>query len=208
MIRGLSRLLDQGDLAGGIALCERGLEQLRLSGHLRRYAHDLAACGAYLSVVGDNARAQRFAIESEALARQLGDQHTLGIALNALGYTSIASDPERARSHFKEAIGIGAPWCAASAWWGLGWVEDTAGDDPGAIRCYEQALELWSGTGDWRGIFMPSRASQSSPRAQRVARPRCASSPGPRPSLPTSEPAACRSGTPGAIGTSTSYAPT
>jgi predicted ATPase/class 3 adenylate cyclase len=153
MIRGLSRLLDQGDLAGGTALCERGLDQLRLSGHLRRYAHDLAACGAYLSVVGDNARAQRLAIESEALARQLGDQHTLGIALNALGYISIACDPERARAHFKEAIGIGDPWCAASAWWGLGWVEDTAGDDPGAIRCYEQALELWSETGDWRGIF-------------------------------------------------------
>jgi hypothetical protein len=35
----------------------------------------------------------------------------------------------------------------------LGWVEDTAGDDPGTSRCYEQALELWSETGDCRGIF-------------------------------------------------------
>ena len=153
MIRGLYRLLDLGDLAGGTALCERGLEQLRVSGHLRRYAHDLAACSAYLAVVGDNARAQRFAVESEALARQLGDQHTLGIALNALGYISIASDPERARAHFKEAIGIGDPWCAGSAWWGLGWLEDIGLDDPAAVRCYEQALELWSETGDWRGIF-------------------------------------------------------
>ncbi|MGH2477548.1 MAG: ATP-binding protein, partial [Candidatus Limnocylindrales bacterium] len=153
MIRGLSRLLDQGDLAGGTALCERGLEQLRRSGHLRRYAHDLAAYGAYLAVVGDNAGAQRCAVESEALARQLGDQHTLGIALNALGYVLIGSDPERARAHFREAIAIGDAWCAGSAWWGLAWVEDNAGDDPEAIRCYEQALELWSETGDWRGIF-------------------------------------------------------
>jgi predicted ATPase/class 3 adenylate cyclase len=153
VIRGLCRLLDLGDLAGGAALCERGLEQLRLSGHLRRYAHDLAACSAYLSVVGDNARAQPFAVESEALARQLGDQHTLALALNALGYVSIASDTERARAHFKEVIGIGDPWCAASACWGLGWLEDVTGNDPRAIRCYEQALELWSETGDWRGIF-------------------------------------------------------
>jgi predicted ATPase/class 3 adenylate cyclase len=152
-IRGLSRLLDDGDIPGGKSLCEEGLEQLRRSGYLRRYAHDLAAYGAYLAIVGDSARSGTVAAESVALARQLGDQHSLAMALDALGYSSIDSDPEQARSNFGEAVALGDPWCAASALWGLGWLADRAGDDTGALGSYVKALELWSETGDWRGNY-------------------------------------------------------
>jgi hypothetical protein len=152
LIRGLSRLVDRSDLAGGVALCERGLEQLRQSGHMRRYAHDLASYGAYLAVVGDSPRSATVSAQSVALARQLGDQRTLSVALNALGYTSIDPDPDGARANFGEVVGIGDPWCAASALWGLGWLDDVAGADRRAIRRYGDALELWSETGDWRGI--------------------------------------------------------
>ncbi len=153
IIRGMSRLLDSGDISGGVALCERGLQELGENGHLRRYAHDLAAYGSYLAVVGETARAAKISTESVALARQLRDQRTLSIALAALGYSSICSDPQEARKNFSEVIGIGDRWCTGSAWWGLGWIDDLAEDSGGAARCYREALELWTDTGDRRGIF-------------------------------------------------------
>jgi len=153
VILGLARLLDQGDLSGGMALCEQGLELVRKSGHLRRYAHDLASYGAYLAVVGDTDRSTTVSVESVALARRLGDKHTLSLALNALGYLSIGSDPERARANFSEVVAIGDPWSTASALWGLGWIDDLAGRDRDALHCYQEALKLWSDTGDRRGIF-------------------------------------------------------
>jgi predicted ATPase/class 3 adenylate cyclase/DNA-binding CsgD family transcriptional regulator len=153
IIRGLSQLLDRGDLVAGVALCERGLKELRSSGQLRRYAHDLAVCGAYIAVVGDTDRASTIASESAELARQSRDQRTLGVALTALGYSSIRSDPEQARRNFREVVGIGDRWCTASAFWGLGWIDDLGGNAGGAVRCYREALELWSETGDLRGVF-------------------------------------------------------
>jgi predicted ATPase/class 3 adenylate cyclase/DNA-binding CsgD family transcriptional regulator len=153
VIRGMSRLLDSGDVVGGVALCERGLQELSENGHLRRYAHDLAAFGSYLAVVGETARAAKISTESVALARQLRDRRTLSIALAALGYSSICSDPQQARNNFGEVIGIGDRWCTGSAWWGLGWIGDLAEDRGGAARCYREALELWSDTGDRRGVF-------------------------------------------------------
>ena len=153
IIRGLSQLLDGGDISGGIALCERGLEELKQAGQLRRYAHDLAAYGSYLAVVGERGRAATISTESVALARQLNDQRTLSMALNALGYTSIGSDPNQARENFTEVIGIGDRWCTGSAWWGLGWIDDLAENGRGAARCYREALELWDETGDRRGVF-------------------------------------------------------
>lgn len=152
IVRGLSRLLDDGDLSGGVALCERGLERLRQAGHLRRYANDLALYGTYLAVVGDSVHSKIVSSQSVALARQIEDQPTLSIALTALGYTSIESDPEQAREHFNEVVGIGDSWCAASALWGLGWIDDRAGGTD-AARLYREAIELWSETGDWRGIY-------------------------------------------------------
>jgi predicted ATPase/class 3 adenylate cyclase/DNA-binding CsgD family transcriptional regulator len=153
IVRGFSRLLDHGDLAGGIALCERGLEHLREAGQLRRYANDLALYGTYLAVVGDSIRSGTISSQSVALARQLEDQRTLSLGLTALGYTSIDSDPEQARAHFNEVVEIGDAWCAASALWALGWMDDRSGWRSGAARCYREALERWSETGDWRGIF-------------------------------------------------------
>jgi predicted ATPase/class 3 adenylate cyclase/DNA-binding CsgD family transcriptional regulator len=153
IIRGMSRLLDDGDISGGAALCEQGLQELSENRELRRYAHDLGAYGSYLAVVGETARAAKISTESVALARQLRDQRTLGLALAALGYSSICSDPEQARKNFSEVIGIGDPWCTGSAWWGLGWINDVAEDSSSAVRCYREALELWSDTGDRRGVF-------------------------------------------------------
>lgn len=153
IIRGISQLLDCGDISGGVALCERGLQELGENGHLRRYAHDLAMYGSYLAVVGETARAAKISTESVALARQLRDQRTLSIALAALGYSSIGSDPQQARKNFSEVIGIGDRWCTGSAWWGLGWIDDLAENGGGAARCYREALELWSETGDRRGLF-------------------------------------------------------
>ena len=158
IIRGLSRLLDRGDISGGMAVCERGLEELRRDGQLRRYAHDLGVYGAYLAVVGDGPRAASISTESITLARQLSDRRTLSIALNALGYTSIASDPEQARTNFSEVVSIGDPWCTASALWGLGWIDDLAGNGSSAARCYRDALELWTETGDRRGVFYAVQA--------------------------------------------------
>jgi predicted ATPase/class 3 adenylate cyclase len=152
-VRGLSRLLDDGDIPGGMNLCERGLHQLRRSGHLRRYAHDLAAYGSYLAIVGETSRSHTVSAESVALAGQLGDRHSLAMALAASGYTSIETDPERARAHFAEVVAIGDPWCAGSALWALGWLADRASDDSGALGSYGRALELWGETGDWRGIY-------------------------------------------------------
>ena len=153
IIRGMSRLLDSGDIPNGIVLCERGLRELSESAHLRRYAHDLAAYGSYLAVAGETARAATVSIESVSLARQLRDQRTLSIALTALGYSSFYSDPQQARKNFSEVIDIGDRWCTGSAWWGLGWIDDLAENDGGAARCYREALELWSETGDRRGVF-------------------------------------------------------
>jgi predicted ATPase/class 3 adenylate cyclase/DNA-binding CsgD family transcriptional regulator len=152
-VRGLLRLLDDGDIPAGMSLCEEALERVRQSGYLRRYAHDLASYGAYLAVVGDRARCPTVSAESVALARQLGDRHSLGIGLDALGYVSIEAEPARARAYFAEASEIGDPWCSGSALWGLGWLDDRAGDDGGALARYGKALELWSETGDWRGIY-------------------------------------------------------
>jgi predicted ATPase/class 3 adenylate cyclase/DNA-binding CsgD family transcriptional regulator len=153
IIRGVSRLLDRGDTSAGIALCERGLAELRTSGQLRRYAHDLAMCATYFAVVGDTDRAAAIAGEAVALARQSQDQRTLSVALAALGYTSVHVDPERARTSFREVVGIGDRWCTASALWGLGWIDDLAGNAGGAVRCYREALEIWNETGDRRGVF-------------------------------------------------------
>src|SRR5262249_29264662 len=52
-----------------------------------------------------------------------------------------------------EVIAIGDPWCAASAHWGLGWIDDLSGSDQEALRGYRRALLLWSDTGDRRGMF-------------------------------------------------------
>jgi predicted ATPase/class 3 adenylate cyclase/DNA-binding CsgD family transcriptional regulator len=153
IIRGLYRLLDHEDLPGGVALCERGLEQLRESGNLRRYAHDLATYATYLAVVGDHPRSDEISVQSVALARQLGDKRTLAPALNALAYTSIDSDIEKARQCFEEVIGIGDAWCSASALWGLGWIDDLAERNSDAARRYAEALKLWTETGDRRGIY-------------------------------------------------------
>jgi hypothetical protein len=153
VILGLVRLLDERDGPGGMALCDQGLERLRQSGHLRRYAHDLAAYGAYLAVSGEMERSAAAAAESVALARQLSDAQTLSVGLNALGYRSIHADAKRARVHFDEVVAIGDPWCAASALWGLGWIEDMAGHDGEALHRYREALRLWNDTGDRRGIF-------------------------------------------------------
>ena len=158
MILGLVRLIDQGDLPGGMTRCEQGLDLVRRSGHLRRYAHDLALYATYLAVVGNTDRSSAASAESLALARQLGDRHTLSLALNALGYVSITSDPDRARASFSEVVAIGDPWCTASALWGLGWIDDIAGHDRDALRRYREALELWSDTGDRRGIFFAVEA--------------------------------------------------
>lgn len=86
------------------------------------------------------------------LAQQLGDRRTLSIALCARGYNSIESDPRSARANFGEVVRIGDPWCTASAFWGIGWIDDRGGQDREAVRSYRAALELWSDTGDWRGI--------------------------------------------------------
>jgi predicted ATPase/class 3 adenylate cyclase len=153
LIRGLAQLLDAGDLPGGIALCERGLGLVRQSRNLRRYAHDLASYAAYLAVVGDTDRSSTASAESLALARQLGDEHTLSLALAASGYASISSDPERARAAFSEIVAIGDPWSTASALWGLGWIDDIAGRDRNALHRYQEALGMWRDTGDRRGIF-------------------------------------------------------
>lgn len=153
IIRGLARLLDQGDRPGGMTLCEQGLEMLLKSGHLWRYAHDLAAYGAYLAVVDETDRSASASAESMALARQLSDEHTLSLAINALGYLSVGSDSERAGEYFREVVVIGDPWCTASATWGLGWIDDLAGRDRGALHGYGEALRLWSETGDRRGMF-------------------------------------------------------
>jgi predicted ATPase/class 3 adenylate cyclase/DNA-binding CsgD family transcriptional regulator len=153
IIRGLARLLDEGDRPGGMALCEQGLELLLQSGHLRRYAHDLASYGAYLAVIDETDRSASASAESMTLARQLSDKHTLSFALNALGYLSVGSDSERAREYFGEVVAIGDPWCTASATWGLGWIDDLAGRERDALHGYGEALRLWSETGDWRGIF-------------------------------------------------------
>jgi hypothetical protein len=136
-----------------MALCEQGLALLLQSGHLRRYAHDLAAYGAYLAVIDETDRSSSASAESMTLARQLSDKHTLSLALNALGYVSVGSDPERAREYFGEVVAIGDPWCTASATWGLGWIDDLAGREREALHGYGEALRLWSETGDWRGIF-------------------------------------------------------
>ena len=152
-ILGLARLLDEGDRAGGVALCEQGLERLRESGHLRRYAHDLAAYSAYLAVVGESDRCASASTEAMALARQLGDQRALSVALLARGYLALGSDDERARERFREVVAIGDPWCAGSAHWGLAWLDDMSGRDWQAQQGYRQALRLWSDTGDRRGMF-------------------------------------------------------
>ena len=152
LVRGLSRLLDDGDLAGGVALCERALQQVRRSGHLRRYAHDLGSYGTYLAVAGERTRAATISAEAAALARRLGDRHTLSLALCALGYVAVDADPDAARARFGEVVDIGDPWCTASALWGLGWLDDRAGDDAAAAHRYRRALELWRDTGDRRGI--------------------------------------------------------
>jgi predicted ATPase/class 3 adenylate cyclase/DNA-binding CsgD family transcriptional regulator len=152
-IRGLSRLLDHGDIDAGVTLCERGLEQLQQAGDQRRYAHDLASYATYLAVAGDAVRVPILAARAVALAREMRDHHSLGIALLAMAYASIDVDPQGARAKFDETAGIGDRWCAASALWGLGWLADRAGDDVEAARRYREALELWSETGDWRGIY-------------------------------------------------------
>jgi predicted ATPase/class 3 adenylate cyclase len=151
-IRGLLRLLDDADGPGGTALCERGLAQLRGTDQRRRYAHDLASYGAYLAVVEDDRRSSAVADEAVTLARQLDDSRTLSLALCARGYNSIEPDPRSARTNFREVVRIGDPWCTASALWGIGWIEDRGGQDREAVRSYRAALELWSETGDWRGI--------------------------------------------------------
>jgi predicted ATPase/class 3 adenylate cyclase/DNA-binding CsgD family transcriptional regulator len=153
IIEGVSRLIDRGDVARGITLCEQGLEKHRQSGQLRRYAHDLAMYGTYLAVVGEIGRSAKISAEAVELARQIDDRNTLSIGLTALGYTAIESDAEQARKHFNEVVEIGDPWCGASALWGIGWIDDRAGVTISAARYYRQALELWSETGDWRGMF-------------------------------------------------------
>jgi hypothetical protein len=110
-------------------------------------------CATYFAVVGDTDRSAAIAGEAVALARQSQDQRTLSVALAALGYTSVHVDPERARTSFREVVGIGDRWCTASALWGLGWIDDLAGNAGGAVRCYREALEIWNETGDRRGIF-------------------------------------------------------
>jgi predicted ATPase/class 3 adenylate cyclase/DNA-binding CsgD family transcriptional regulator len=177
VVLGLVRLLDDRDGPGGVALCDQGLERVRRAGHLRRYAHDLAAYGAYLAVSGELERSAAAAAESVALARRLSDAHTLSVGLNALGYVSIEADAERARAYFEEVVAIGDPWCSASALWGLGWIDDTAGRDRDALCSYREALRLWNDTGDRRGIFyaiegiavVVARAGRCAPAVQLFA---------------------------------------
>ncbi len=152
VIRGFLRLLDDGDRVGGTDLCERGLAQIRRSGQRRRYAHDLGAYSTYLAVAGETGRSSAVADEAIGLARQLGDQRTLSLALCARGYNSVESDPRSARANFGEVVRIGDSWCTASALWGIGWIDDRGGQDIDAASSYRAALELWSETGDWRGI--------------------------------------------------------
>ena len=70
-----------------------------------------------------------------------------------MGHVDLVSTVERARTSFREVVGIGDRWCTASALWGLGWIDDLAGNARGAVRCYREALEIWNETGDRRGVF-------------------------------------------------------
>jgi alkylated DNA nucleotide flippase Atl1 len=117
-----------------------------------------------LEVEGDHQTARRSWEDAAAVARTIGDRHTLGMALAGLGYLArLRGDLKQAAALFGECLALGKElgpsWrVLPRAVGGLAGVAALAGDSVRSARLFGVAESLWNASGKrdmpwWRVIF-------------------------------------------------------
>jgi hypothetical protein len=113
---------------------------------------------------GDFAVARTFREEAAALARAVGDRHSLGIALAGLAHLARqCGDLAEATAHFHECLRLGTElgpsWrVLPRALGGLAGLACLTGDYLGSARLFGAAESLWDASGKrdmpwWRAVF-------------------------------------------------------
>jgi predicted ATPase/DNA-binding CsgD family transcriptional regulator len=119
-------------------------------------AKALVALGHIGTIAADWVAARRFAEEALAIGRDLGDEGTVGRALDLLGWALISLEPEAAMPVLEESIAItrslGDDWFLADGLYGAGFLATVGGRLKAAPPLLEDALAVSRAAGNLLGI--------------------------------------------------------
>ena len=119
-------------------------------------AKALVAVGHIGTFETDWAATRGFAEEALAIGREVGDERTVGRALDLLGWALISLEPEAAMPVFEESIAITRPlgdaWFLADGLYGAGYLANVGGRLKAASPLLEDALAVSRAAGNLLGI--------------------------------------------------------
>jgi len=119
-------------------------------------AKALVAVGHVATIGSDWVAARRFAEEALAIGREVGDERTVGRALDLKGWALISLEPGAAMSVLEQSIAISRPlgdaWFLADALFGAGFLATVRGQLRAAPPLLEDALAVSRAAGNLLGI--------------------------------------------------------
>ncbi len=119
-------------------------------------AKALVAVGHIGTIAFDWVATRRFAEEALAIGREVGDERTVGRALDLLGWALISLEPEAAMPVLEESIAITRPlgdaWFLADGLYGAGFLANVGGRLKAAPPLLEDALAVSRAAGNLLGI--------------------------------------------------------
>ena len=159
-----------GDAAAATCFLEEGISILREIGDETGLVDALRElAGTKLSFLyqreHDSDDVRKLLEESLDLARKIGYQRGIGLAIGLLGSQALAvHDDDRARILFEDCLGqarqIGDPWSIGSALYGLGWAALRQGDLPVAWQSWREVVDIARSIRDTmrEGLFLEGLA--------------------------------------------------
>jgi predicted ATPase/class 3 adenylate cyclase/DNA-binding CsgD family transcriptional regulator len=119
-------------------------------------AKALVAVGHIGTIAIDWVATRRFAEEALAIGREVGDERTVGRALDLIGWALISLEPEAAMPVLEESIAITRPlgdaWFLADGLYGAGFLATVGGRLKAAPPLLEDALAVSRAAGNLLGI--------------------------------------------------------
>jgi predicted ATPase/class 3 adenylate cyclase/DNA-binding CsgD family transcriptional regulator len=119
-------------------------------------AKALVAVGHIATLATDWVGTRRFAEEALAIGREVGDERTVGRALDLIGWALISLNPGAAMPVLEESIVITRPlgdaWFLADALYGAGFLATASGQLKAATPLLEDALAVSRAAGNLLGI--------------------------------------------------------